>query len=639
MIHPSARGRWLAVLVLIGVLLLEWGGWLAYRQAEQRKAQGEFERVAAQSMLSIQQQTALYRNALLGLQALYVASEGIEPNEFREYVEALGIDRNLRGIRAFAFNREVRGNQLDRYVSRVQHEMRSRSPVYEEFHIQPPGTRARYHVVEMIEPFEENQGALGYDLLTSTERRQAIDYAVIHGFSASAPVRLKQDPTRLSVLILAPVHHSLRQGRSGLMGTVAASFQADDMVAAAASPGLHERYYLRWLDLGPSDVATDTLTPLYADITSPHDRQLFDRLGVVRAEYVFGGRRWRFEFTQRAAPSQETWVVPLLLASMAVLVSALVNLGWQRRRRAAMNSALADLGTDCVFVLDTHGVVIETDRAVGRITGRPAAHWLFAPFWNGLAEEDRDKVEMAFNRARQGRENAAVEFRVQGEDGQVRWFSARIGDYRTHHMIGQVLVQTADISARKTAEAAVARLAFFDALTGLPNRRLLEERALLTLASAERRGSEAAVLMLDLDGFKQINDTAGHAVGDAVLQEVALRLTQVMRDTDTVARMGGDEFVLLLAEPAGLAEARRAARRVIAQLRDPIVLDQGDYRVTTSVGIAIYPHCGHDLQTLLRAADEAMYRAKTGGRDRAELAGGIDAVGMGDAGEDEEAGV
>lgn len=160
------------------------------------------------------------------------------------------------------------------------------------------------------------------------------------------------------------------------------------------------------------------------------------------------------------------------------------------------------------------------------------------------------------------------------------------------------------------------QLAFYDALTGLPNRRLLEERMDKLLKDDRVNGEVTAVAMMDLDGFKQVNDTLGHDVGDELLKAVAGRLRLCMRDSDTVARLGGDEFVLLLTAPKGSDDVFRVLDRVIATLAKPYRIGEHNCHVTASIGVAYFPQDAHSGDLLLRYADLAMYRSKQAGRNR-----------------------
>lgn len=176
--------------------------------------------------------------------------------------------------------------------------------------------------------------------------------------------------------------------------------------------------------------------------------------------------------------------------------------------------------------------------------------------------------------------------------------------------VGTVL----DLSAQKSAERRIRELADFDALTGLPNRRLLHARFSQLLATAEREESEIALVFLDLDHFKRVNDSLGHSVGDDLLCEVASRLVGAVRRVDTLARLGGDEFIIALPGITAAA-AIEVARRLLEVCVVPFEVAGHELTITPSLGISIFPQDGKDLETLLKNADAAMYRAKEGGRN------------------------
>ncbi|MHB1532980.1 MAG: putative bifunctional diguanylate cyclase/phosphodiesterase [Acidithiobacillus sp.] len=165
------------------------------------------------------------------------------------------------------------------------------------------------------------------------------------------------------------------------------------------------------------------------------------------------------------------------------------------------------------------------------------------------------------------------------------------------------------------AKVRMAHLAQHDALTDLPNRILLNDRLGQAIALARRQGKQLAVMFLDLDRFKHINDSLGHAVGDQLLQSVANRLTAGVRSSDTVCRQGGDEFVILLADVEHAGDAALSAQKILAALTVPHRIDQREIHATVSIGISIYPQDGQDADTLIKSADTAMYHAKEGGRN------------------------
>jgi len=179
-----------------------------------------------------------------------------------------------------------------------------------------------------------------------------------------------------------------------------------------------------------------------------------------------------------------------------------------------------------------------------------------------------------------------------------------------------------DITSSKREEDRLRHLINYDSLTRLPNRILLQDRTEQALAQAARSGSQAALLFLDLDGFKSVNDRLGHLAGDRVLEAVAERLSGCVRESDTVARLGGDEFVILLPIIKAAADAEKLASKLLAALSAPIIIGDRKAKVGVSIGIALYPRDGEEGETLLAASDDAMYRAKRLGGNRAAMAGG-----------------
>lgn len=172
-----------------------------------------------------------------------------------------------------------------------------------------------------------------------------------------------------------------------------------------------------------------------------------------------------------------------------------------------------------------------------------------------------------------------------------------------------------EIARCKRTEETIKQLAYHDPLTGLPNRRLFTDRLNVAITHAERNKRKLGMILLDLDQFKVVNDALGHSVGDELLQVVGERLVNLLRKSDTVARMGGDEFTLILPVIARQEDAAIVATKILEAFREPFVFDEHELRITTSIGIAIYPNDGDDAGALMKKADIAMYRAKDQGRD------------------------
>jgi diguanylate cyclase (GGDEF)-like protein len=174
---------------------------------------------------------------------------------------------------------------------------------------------------------------------------------------------------------------------------------------------------------------------------------------------------------------------------------------------------------------------------------------------------------------------------------------------------------------RKRLELLLVMQATHDMLTGLPNRALLIDRVSMSVARAQRNQKMLALMLLDLDRFKTVNDTLGHNVGDMLLKAVSARLLEIVRTSDTVARLGGDEFTILCAEITGYEEAAEIAQRVLDCFKQPFAFDGHSISTSTSMGIAVYPEDGTSFETLLKNADIAMYRVKDGGRNNFKFFG------------------
>jgi diguanylate cyclase (GGDEF)-like protein/PAS domain S-box-containing protein len=176
-----------------------------------------------------------------------------------------------------------------------------------------------------------------------------------------------------------------------------------------------------------------------------------------------------------------------------------------------------------------------------------------------------------------------------------------------------------DVTEKKKQEEIIRFMAYNDNLTSLPNRNTFNSLLKVELAHAKRYDHKVAVMFLDLDGFKQVNDTYGHNIGDGLLKNVAEKLTASIREGDTVARIGGDEFTILLPRITKDENAQMIATKIISLFSNPIEIDTHSLKVGASIGIAIFPRDGEDPETLLKNADEAMYRAKQGGKNRLEM--------------------
>jgi diguanylate cyclase (GGDEF)-like protein/PAS domain S-box-containing protein len=286
---------------------------------------------------------------------------------------------------------------------------------------------------------------------------------------------------------------------------------------------------------------------------------------------------------------------------------------------------LVEHSPDLIYMLDAGGCFRFVNDAFDELLGFPREQLLGRSYAEVVVEEDRGLADGVMNERRTGAlaaRNVELRFRRAGEaaDAAATVVVSATGLYEAADgRDGAPAFQgtygvARDISVRKRAEAALAHHAFHDPLTGLPNRTLFRDRLALALAQARRDGERAAVLFVDLDRFKLVNDTHGHVAGDLLLKHVAARLKGALREVDTVSRLGGDEFTAVVPGMRSVGDAERVARKVWHAVCEPCVLPGIELTVSCSIGVTVYPDHGADEEALLRHADLAMYQVKREGK-------------------------
>ncbi len=269
-----------------------------------------------------------------------------------------------------------------------------------------------------------------------------------------------------------------------------------------------------------------------------------------------------------------------------------------------------------VYVAGEDGTVFDCNDACAQLFGYAVREDLLLRKIEYVHPHHRDSI---VRRLREHGTVANEEVELRAHDGTAVWVLENVRRIPPQNGSPAVLEGILlDISDRKRREQEIAFKAYHDPLTRLPNRALFLDRLEVAIAQARRNQSTLAVLFLDLDDMKSINDTFGHAMGDRVLQAVGERLVQAIRGGDTVARVGGDEFLILLSNN-GEGEAEAVARHILERLSAPLEIDRDELYVTTSIGVALHPSDGEDAETLIRHADSAMYRVKESGGHDVEL--------------------
>ncbi|MDI6726859.1 MAG: PAS domain S-box protein, partial [Smithellaceae bacterium] len=276
---------------------------------------------------------------------------------------------------------------------------------------------------------------------------------------------------------------------------------------------------------------------------------------------------------------------------------------------------------DGYYETDLTGRFTFSNNSLLKILGYDREEILNFDFRECTSPENQKDIVRKFREVHEtGQPSRSIEWEFLRKDGRKVFaeISASIRRDETGAPIGSRGI-IRDVTERRNAEEAIKQLAYFDPLTGLPNRRLFDDRFNLAMANVARHQLKLAMMMLDLDNFKQINDTLGHDMGDLLLQQMARRLFALLRKGDTVARLGGDEFILLLPEINIRRDVEIVAKKILKEIRQPFLLGERTERISTSIGISLYPEHGADVNSLMKHADRAMYQAKKAGKNRARF--------------------
>jgi diguanylate cyclase (GGDEF)-like protein/PAS domain S-box-containing protein len=434
------------------------------------------------------------------------------------------------------------------------------------------------------------------------------------------------DAALLGVVAHAMLSRRLR-GSSGIfLGLGAALWLTSDFTSLifGDNPAIH-----RWLDIGwmIGAVGLAISTRPTAAIGAAHESSLVNarltngRIFVTLLPLLVPGLIEIWRFRNGHAPSP----VPLFAATVVLVLLAFARstrlLKARNRQEAELQhrtrfyAALAENSSDAVIVVDEAGYILNDAPNLAAMLGRPGVLTKGLDAVDLLQPHDRDAARRVL--ARWWLTSGVVddaEVRATQADGSERWFGVRAANLSTDPAVGGMVINLRDISDRKRAEVALSHSGFHDPVTGLANRALFHDRLEHALDRTARSGLGVAVVYLDLDGFKMVNDSRGHEAGDQVLREVATRLTRAVRSLDTVSRTGGDEFAILIEESVRvLDEAETVAERVLQSLTEPFDVDGQHIVLSASIGIAI-GDVSCTESSMMRDADVAMYKAKTTGK-------------------------
>lgn len=639
-VAPARPSRWLPLALLLVGALVTWRVQVRQQQDQQALEQAHFHAEAAEVVNALERQLQDTVTILRGVAGLFISSEVVTRQEFASYVQMMQLDTEYSGIQGIGFTQWVPAKKVPALEAAIQ------SEGFPNFVVRPPEpARPFYSSIVYLEPFDwRNQRAFGYDMFSEPVRQQAMRRAVETGQPAlSDRITLLQETEKdrqNGFLAYVPIFKTgvplttSPERWAALRGWAYAPLRAGKLVAALMSAEpmtLSDRFDLE-LFAGPQ-ASEETLLHKWAAPAAgpgPHAQheevlQTFGSSWLVR----LSGPMVDVQRAKAEPAHQMVWYGAVLTLLVALLAQVVLR-GRQRMARAygqsvAFNQQLQAQQTELqlaatvmeaspigIVVSDAQWRIVSVNPSFERITGYELDEVCGQHPWmlNQKSGVDDSATNAWHQVDEQGRWEG--ELPCRRKDGSVfpgLWVFARVVD--AHGQTVQYIGLLQDITERRQQEDRVRHLAMHDYLTGLGNRALLIDRISQELVRAKRHGCRPAVLFLDLDRFKPINDQFGHDAGDAVLIAVARRLSAHLRGDDMVCRQGGDEFIVLLSNHDSADALLELARTLVELVAEPIAYGTHSLCVAASIGIATYPQHGTTPEALIRSADQAMYQAKT----------------------------
>ena len=307
-------------------------------------------------------------------------------------------------------------------------------------------------------------------------------------------------------------------------------------------------------------------------------------------------------------------------AAQAITINRLVKSEHDARLDAENQKrrfqALIENSYDITFLISGEGRILDVSPSAEKIFGYPQATLIGRDILEFIFGEDIPMISLQLQTLLQQPEvQKTIEFRYYDKNGSLRWVEATVVNMLSNPVVGSIVANVRDVTERKTAQETILHQALHDPLTHLPNRKEFKVRLGQALETAKRHNRKMALMFLDIDRFKSINDALGHGVGDTLLKVIGTRFASSVRAEDTVARFGGDEFLILLNEIHSPDEAVKVAQKILKTTAIPVQIGEHTFHPTVSIGISIYPFDGEDDDTLKKHADIALYRAKANGRN------------------------
>ena len=640
----APRRRSLALPMSVALVLLA-GLESQVAQWEQQRLQSRFERDARYLSSLLLKRFANYTDVLQAAERVMVAAPDLDDEGFHQFaLPWLARFEGIQGIGWMPLTPDAQRKTFEaaarRALGSADFAIRDRGPNKQ---LSPSPQRAEYYPIRYIAPLENNRRALGLNVQSIPASAEALARSRADGKAAATQAfELTQETeSKLGVVIYQRTSPGQTTPRAD--GFVFVALRVEDAVNSILQRNAINGIAYCLAELNPDDARGRRLSGL--DPCPTADEAGPAGLTPWVEDFDFGGRAWTLRFV--AEPSYatlhrgwEAWTILAVgLLSTGMLGAFLLSsTGRARRIEELVRQRTAELAETSRRLSAKKAMLTHAERIaqLGSWEADPdtgKGHWseeLFsilrvprsqegklANLLAALHPDDQPRLQQAFDDVAQGMAGASFDVRLrwgdQGEAQRIVHFTIEAGLGLNNGKTLRGTVQ--DVTANRAAEAHIHYLAHYDGLTGLPNRSLWISRADQALAIARRNQLQAGVLFLDLDNFKKINDTLGHPVGDRLLSAAAQRLALCLREEDVLARLGGDEFVVLLPQLSHTQDAAVVARKLIASLIRPFDIDGQELSISTSIGIALHPADGNDVDQLLKHADTAMYDAKSAGRN------------------------
>ncbi|MFT5721886.1 MAG: diguanylate cyclase (GGDEF)-like protein/PAS domain S-box-containing protein [Motiliproteus sp.] len=633
------------LLVLGTSLLFTYASFNSTQVATDKNIESYLDFRVREAVQLLQSRISAYEGVLHGAGGLFKASEGVSRGQFKRYIASLHLADNYPGIQGVGFSIYIPSKEKDNHIEMI------RSEGFPAYSIYPEGEREAYSSIIYLEPFSErNLRAFGYDMFSEPARHAAMQKAVdTNQISVSGKVRLVQESGKneqAGFLMYYPIYQYdqptslLSERRENLIGWAYSVFRMNDFMN-----GIH------------GELSDDLDVEIFDGEVISKETLMFDSDGSVLSEQWLPSQSTRVESIDLGDHSWTVRIRPLSLIKLRTNAD-------KPRLVAVIGVVLSLTLTFIVYLLMTGRalaiaaakkmnieLINEKMRLSNIIEGTNVGTWE----WNvqsgetvinerwaqiigySLSELQPTSVDTWIKYAHPGdlkRSNELLEqhfsgvlpyheceVRMRHKNGEWVWvfnrakLASRTAEGKPLLMFGA----HQEISNQKQAEIKLLHKSQHDALTGLPNRMLLSDRLQQALMMALRDKNNLAVLFIDLDEFKPINDTLGHDVGDLVIIEVAQRINNCLRESDTVARVGGDEFVVVLPVVGVEKDAFAVAEKIRKVLNRSFELSGHCLHISSSIGVALYPEHGDKRDLLIKNSDAAMYAAKNSGGNNVQM--------------------